>query len=148
MMNTEKRSCEDIQKLMKALIGFCPELTFEEPLKEADHEIADALAVAYGERGYRKYLENSINKAKDNAAMTPGNLYQAMFARGRIEAFIEMYATGREAFARTLKKAKYEQSAYEIEQNKIYSPGSGERVKEESAKDPSEDSSEGRASDG
>lgn len=141
MMNTEKRSCEDIQKLMKALIGYAPELVYEEPMKEAEHEVADALAKAYGERGFRKYLENSINKAKDSAAMTPGNLYQAMFARGRIEAFIEIYATGREAFARTLKKAKYEQSAYEIEQNKIYSEGGGQGTEAEPAEDSGEDGS-------
>lgn len=83
-----------------------PELqTFQEPMPEADHDMAFGLAEMYANAGFRRYLQNQLNRAMKDV-LRINTLEEIFFAKARVLTLRELLAKSRDQFMLLESKRK------------------------------------------
>lgn len=86
-----------MNKLILALEPMEPLVLYKDPSNEADHAMMEGLAMVFGNRGFRDYLEMEYNKTKDKTLLC-SDLYGIMLLKARAATLKELLVKGRVAF--------------------------------------------------
>lgn len=90
-------------ELLKEISGVESLPDYQNPKNELDHEINYALAEMYANKGFRTYLENTVNQAIKSAALRCENERDMIFAKARILTLKELLVISRRAFEQLQK---------------------------------------------
>ena len=97
---------KDLNALLQAVCNIEPLTEYEEPIPEPDQEMKFGLAQVYANKGYRKYMENVINKSIKNAALFADDALQGAAMKGRVITLKELLIKSKRAFEDFEAKAK------------------------------------------
>ena len=95
---------QELNKVLREICNIDPLIEYEEPMPEPDQEMKYGLAEVYANKGYRKYMENVINKAIKNAALLADDTLQGATMKGRIITLKELLIKSKRAFEDFSKK--------------------------------------------
>lgn len=87
------------------MLGAEPLMEFSEPMDEPKHEQNYALAQMYANKGFRTYLEDSINRSIKSAAMHSDDMVSLVYNKARIILLKELLVVSKRSFE-SLEKIK------------------------------------------
>ncbi len=94
---------KELDDILKSVLEMEPLTTFKEPMSEANHQMKFGLARMYAEPGFRAYLENQLNAAIKNAALSSHDEKLGAGFKFRILTIKELISKSKEAFQESEK---------------------------------------------
>lgn len=102
----EKVTLENVHAIIKLLDSIEPAFIFEQPVRDGQYDVNEALARGYNDIAFRKHIKNLINKQIYKSAVNSDSEKEMWLNAGRIMVLKELYRDMERAYTQFLPKGK------------------------------------------